>query len=99
MSIRGGMKTDISESLERCFISLVRPYSEATNVVDVIDGASSNLKRIAHAITPTDASAMRTPDGGLVGSLTEAVVYAAESLTKIAEAIEDLASAVRERDV
>ena len=37
-----------------------------------------------------------THDGLNVGSLTEAMIYADESLTKIAEAISDLASAVLE---
>jgi len=95
------MNTDeIVEGLERCFISpnVVDRNMEPANVVDVIDRAARNLNLIAHAITPTDAVAMRTPDGGRVGSLTEAVIYAADSLTKIAEAIGDLASAVRERD-
>jgi hypothetical protein len=95
------MNTDeLVDSLERCFISpnVSDSNMEPANVVDVIDRAARNLSRIAHAITPTDAAAMKTPDGGRVGSLTEAVIYAANSLTKIAEAIEDLASAVRDRD-
>ena len=95
------MNTDeIVDSLERCFISPNVPDSnmEPANVVDVIDRAARNLSRIAHAITPTDAAAMTTSDGGLVGSLTEAVIYAADSLTRIAGAISDLASAVRERE-
>ena len=94
------MKTDeIVDSLERCFISpnVADSNMEPANVVDVIDRAARNLSRIAHAITPTDAAAMKTPGGGRVGSLTEAVIYAADSLAKIAEAIGDLASAVRER--
>ena len=94
------MNTDeIVESLERCFISpnVADSNLEPANVVDVIDRAARNLSRIAHAITPTDAQAMQTPDGHRVGSLTEAVIYAADSLTKIAKAIGDLASAVREQ--
>jgi len=86
------MNTDeLVDSLERCFISpnVSDSNMEPANVVDVIDRAARNLSRIAHAITPTDAAAMKTPDGGRVGSLTEAVIYAADSLTKIAEAIGD----------
>ena len=90
---------DIVDSLERCFISpnVADSNLEPANVVDVIDRAARNLSRIAHAITPTDVAPMQTPCGGRVGSLAEAVVYAAESLTRIAEAIGDLAEAVRER--
>jgi len=91
---------DIVDGMERCFISpnVADSNMEPANVVDVIDRVGRNLSKIAHAITPTDAAAMVTPDGNCVGSLTEAVIYAADSLTKIAEAIGDLASAVRERD-
>jgi hypothetical protein len=60
--------------------------------------AAENMGKIAHAITPTGALPMRTPSGGQVGSLTEAVIYAADSLTKIADAISELAEAVRERN-
>ncbi len=95
------MKNDeIVKSLERCFISpnVADSNFEPANVVDVIDRAARNLAKIAGAITPTGAAAMTTPYGGRVGSLTEAVIYAADSLGKIAEAIGDLASAVRARD-
>ena len=95
------MNTDeIVDGLERCFISqnAVDSNIDPTNVVDVIDRAACNLGRIAHAITPTNAAAMQTPDGSRVGSLTEAVIYAADSLKKIADAIGDLAHAVRKRD-
>jgi len=40
---------------------------------------------------------LETPGGGQVGSLTEAVVYVAENLKRIADSIGDLAEAVRER--
>ena len=63
----------------------------------VLDRATWNLHAIAKAITPLDAMPMQTPDGGYVGSLTEAVCYTAASLSKIADAIGDLAEAVRER--
>lgn len=53
---------------------------------------------IANALTPINALGLQTPNGGHVGSLTEAVVYAAENLGRIADAIQDLADAVRERE-
>jgi len=90
---------DIVDSLERCFISpnVADSNMEPANVVDVIDRAARNLSRIAHSITPTDAAPMRTQDGGRVGSLTEAVIYAADNLAKIADSISELASALREK--
>ena len=89
----------VSESLERCFISQnPADYEQEQNVVDAIDRNASNLRAVANAISSLDAGPYKTPDGGRVECLTEAVIYAAQSLTKIAEAISDLASAVRERD-
>ena len=89
----------VGDKIERCFISpnVSDSNLEPANVVDVIDRAARNLDRIAHAITLGGAAAMRTPDGGKVESLTEAGIYVAQSLDRIAEAIRDLASAVRER--
>jgi phage terminase large subunit-like protein len=94
------MNTDqISQSLERCFMSpnVADSNLEDANVVDVIDRAARNLSRIANAITPNAPSPMKTDCGVYVGSLTEAVAAAANSLHGIAEAISDLAEAVRER--
>ena len=95
----GYLAGQVTESLERCFISHNRDYyRQEENVVDAIDRAATNLRNIADAISPSDAAPYTTPDGGRVDSLTEAVIYAAQGLTKIAGAISDLASAVRERD-
>jgi phage-related minor tail protein len=65
-------------------------------MVDEMGRAATNLHKIAHAITPTDAAPLHTHDGGYVASLTEAVVFAANNLGKIAEAISHLADAVRD---
>lgn len=94
------MKPDqISESLERCFISpnVTDSNFEDANVVDVIDRAARNLGKIAEAITPTMPSPARSLNGEYVGCLTEAVVAAANSLHAISDAILELAAAVRER--
>lgn len=72
---------------------------DLSEAAEAIDHVARSLVRAAHAITPTDAHRMRTPDGGRVGSLTEAVVFAADNLGRIADAIGALADAVRERDL
>ena len=88
---------DISEVMERCFVSEHELGSGVLNVTEVIDRVAINLGDIASAITPGEMMPMNTPDGGRVGSLTEAVIYAAKSLSSIAAAIGDLADAVRDR--
>lgn len=95
------METDqLVDALERCFISEYatdgKSFASEANIVDEMGRAATNLHKIAHAITPTDAAPLYTPDGGYVASLTEAVVFAANNLGKIAEAISHLADAVRE---
>lgn len=93
------MSNYVGDQIERCFISpnVSDSNLEPANVVDVINRAAHNLDSIAHAITLSGAAAMRTPGGVKVESLTEAGTYMARSLDRIAEAIRDLASAVRER--
>ena len=89
----------IADSLDRCFrspnvadiIPALGSDWKVANVVDTIDSLARGAFRIANAITANDASAAHTPDGGYVASLTEAVMYAAESLSKIADAIDRLA--------
>ena len=66
------------------------------NVVTAISDLGHNAKRIADSIT--DGGASPGPDGlgGHVGCLTESVMSVATGLSKIADAINDLADAVRE---
>ena len=96
------METDdfheIIDTLERCFILEDEHKSTYAplNIVGAMDRTAYNLGKIAESITPT-AIPMPTPGGGSVGSLTEAVIYAAENLKMIADSIGDLAEAVRER--
>ena len=54
------------------------------------------LRRIAEAITPGGVGAT-VSRGGHVASLTEGVIHVGEGLHRIAEAIADLAGAVREK--
>ena len=97
------METDdfheIIDTLERCFIWADDHKSnyEPLNIVGVMDRTAYNLGKIAESITPMSAVPLETPGGGRVGSLTEAVVYVAENLKRIADSIGDLAEAVRER--
>jgi hypothetical protein len=91
---------EIIDTLERCFIWADDHKSnyEPLNIVGVMDRTAYNLGKIAESITPMAAVPLETPNGGSVGSLTEAVIYAAENLKMIADSIGDLAEAVRERD-
>lgn len=56
-----------------------------------------SLGRLANAITPLDALPGTDDTGGVVGSLTEAAIGITAGLVRIADAINDLAEAVRER--
>ncbi len=55
--------------------------------------------RLANAVTPLSALAGTDASGGRVESLTEAVMGVSAGLVMIADAITDLAEAVREREV
>jgi hypothetical protein len=66
------------------------------NVVTAISNLAHNAKRIADSITDGEASPGRDGLGGHVGCLTESVMSVATGLSKIADAINDLADAVRE---
>ena len=50
---------------------------------------SRAINNIANSITPLDASPASVGDGQQVGSLTEAIMYLADSITNIADAIRD----------
>lgn len=70
---------------------------EPANVVDVVDRLARATFAVAKAITPRDAAAGRDASGGSVESLTEAVMGITGGLHRIADAIDNLAEAVRER--
>lgn len=91
------MKNTIEDAIRQCFISpnVNDRNFEAANMVDVLDACSDGIYRIARAITPLDASAMETPNGGRVASLTEAVIYAAENIGRMADSLADIADAIR----
>jgi phage-related protein len=66
---------------------------EPANLVDVGNAIATGANRIANAITPV-AAAGQDATGGIVLSLTEAVMGVTCGLVKIADAIDRLASAV-----
>lgn len=55
-----------------------------------------SIGKLANAVTPTGAMPGEDAAGGKVGSLTEATMGITGGLMRIAEAIEELAAAVRE---
>jgi hypothetical protein len=59
--------------------------------------AISAVNRLSGGITPFTDSGCQTANGGYVASLTEAVIDVSVSLGRIADALEDVASAIRER--
>jgi len=65
---------------------------------EVSEAVCDGFRKLARAITPLNALAGSDAAGGRVESLTEAVMGVTAGLVRIAEAITDLADAVRERD-
>jgi hypothetical protein len=88
-----------AEAIERCLSSpnVSDSNGENANVVDVIDHLARRVGAVARAITPTDSLAGEDATGGRVESLTEAVMGLTAGMVQIANAIESLACAVRER--
>lgn len=68
---------------------------EPEDIDQIAESISTGLKRIAHAIS-ADAAPGHDETGGTVSSLTEAVMGVTAGLCRVAEAIGDLAEAVRE---
>ena len=71
---------------------------EPANVVDVIDNLTYAVRGVGHAITAC-ASPGNDESGGVITSLTEAVMGITSGLFKVAESISELASVVREREI
>jgi len=69
---------------------------EPANVVDVINYIAIGLDKVANAITPRNAAAGQDAAGGHVESLTEAVMGVTNGASQIADAINNLAEAIRE---
>lgn len=98
---RTEMKLTIQEVIEQVFTSpnVSDSNFEAANLVDVVNFASNGLHRIASSITPKDCARapMETFNGGRVGSLTEAVIYGADQMGRIADALEEIALAIHKK--
>ena len=60
------------------------------------DAVPRALLQVANAITPLSAAIAEDATGGSVGSLTEATMGVTAALCSIADAINNLADAVRE---
>lgn len=56
------------------------------------------LERIVSALDGGNALPYTTPDGKYVGSVTEAGIYIAKTLERVATAIEDLTAAIQDRE-
>ena len=70
---------------------------EVANLVDVVDFVASGLRCVARAITP-NIPGSKDATGCHVASLTEAVMGLTAGSVAIAEAINNLADAVRDRE-
>lgn len=70
---------------------------EDINIVDAVLQAGKSMNRIAEAIMPYVSAGGTDAAGAPVACLTEAVMGMTAGLCSIAEAISDLASAVRDR--
>lgn len=88
-----------ADALERCLVSpnVCDSNGEHANVVDVLDRLSSCVRSVARAITPSESAAGQDATGGHVASLTEAVMGLTAGMVQIANSIESLADAVRDR--
>jgi hypothetical protein len=64
--------------------------------LDAAKDVSFVIGELADCIKPRELLPMKDDSGGLVGSLTEAVMGVTGGLVKIADAINNLAEAVRE---
>ena len=66
--------------------------------IDVdVEAIAAPIRNLANAISDMEASPGHDENGGRVGCLTEAVMGVTAGLCRIADAIGDLAEAVRER--
>lgn len=92
-------KDTVPEAIRAALISPNVPDDnlEPANIVDVVNRLSRMTLHVADAITARAAANGSDAMGGTVGSLTEAVMGITAGLAKVAEAIHDLAEAVRER--
>jgi hypothetical protein len=64
--------------------------------MDEIELVAQSLRKIADSITPVDAAPGRDFVGGHVESLTEAVMGMTAAIVQVADALYDIATALRD---
>jgi hypothetical protein len=87
---------ELTATLEYCLLCNDDDRGREVNISGAILKLHESSKAIANAITPLGAAPGTDASGGFVSSLTEAVMGVSAGLSSIAEAINDLAMAVRE---
>lgn len=92
-------RDEVAEALRQTLESpsLGNSSGDPANVVDVLAGLARAVRASASAISPADAAPGHDAAGGTVGSLTEAVMGVTAGLCRIADALGDVAEAIRER--
>jgi hypothetical protein len=102
METRAGMTKDqcerLCDTLRYVFVSpnVCDSNFEAANLVDATANLANGAFAVARAITPKASPGVGADGTGHIESLTEAVMDMSCSLLRIAEAIGDVASALRE---
>ena len=93
------MESKIADVIKECFMSNIDngPYDEK-NLIDALFVLTYSLKRISTSIYPDDCGPGRDANGGSVSSLTEAVMGITGGLVKIADSINNLAEAIKEKE-
>ena len=91
-------ETELADAIERAFTSpnVSDSNGESANLVDVLD---DRLKWLGNAIIPRSAVPSADASGTGVASLAEAVMGVTAGLCRIADAIEELAGAVRDHAI
>jgi tetrahydromethanopterin S-methyltransferase subunit B len=75
------------------------PDGEFENIVSKLDHLVNGVHSLANSITPQGSVDGRDATGGTVGSLTEAVMGVTAAGVQIADAINNIADAIRDKSV
>jgi len=66
-------------------------------IICSVESIADRIGDLASSVTDTDAVPAKTQDGGRAGCLTEAIIYLANNAGRIADAIIEVAEAIREK--
>ena len=66
-------------------------------IICSVESIADRIGDLASSVTDTGAVPAKTQDGGRVGCLTEAIIYLANNAGRIADAIIEVAEAIREK--